>query len=275
MRFIKAKKGEDAGAVARRAHGAGARDDVRDAERGILDVNPALRKRKLDADELVLVPTAGQGSGRGGHGGKEAASALLEQTKERVEAFREVLEERFEKRGAAARADLDRLKGKDAARLARHTPALKNRVPAAMTRANRTVQRVDEMRTLHRDALEQVTKDLDSLLETFRDVAPGGVPLKAKPVAGRPVVEVPKFDHAAAAPRSGAAPAKPASAPAARAPAPSAPQGSAGGQRRTGSIADSIRAEAEAGEKKSRPAPGGRNPDAHTDRGKGGGPRKK
>jgi hypothetical protein len=165
MRFTRARKEEDMSGLARRILGTAAKADIREAERELMEVNPKLRERLLDEDTLVVVPGTVQGGGRGGHGGKEVAAALLSEAKRRVEDFREVLTQRLQGGQEEARRDLERLKGVDI----RNRPALKKRISAAADRASARAERIKELRGFHQEVLGRVEKDLDGLLDTFRE----------------------------------------------------------------------------------------------------------
>ena len=165
MRFTRAGKGEDLAGVARRHLGTAAKTDLREAERELMEVNPKLRERTLDEDTLVIVPGMAQGGGRGGHGGKDVAATLLAQAKQRLEDFREVLSQRLQKSQEETRRDLDLLKTIDI----RERPALKKRISAAAERVSVRTERIKDLGGFHQEVLGRVERDLDGLLDTFRE----------------------------------------------------------------------------------------------------------
>jgi hypothetical protein len=167
MKFATLQPGEDLAKLTKRLYPTRSRNVLKAAQEALLRANPHLSDPKTaPRGAPVVVPKIAEAEPAAAEVGadKDLVASLLEQARQELGDIRPALEARLQRQEETTKAALARAGTAELRRLAEKEPELKKRLDVITANARTQLEQIQSLRTLQKDAVTELEKDLDAFL---------------------------------------------------------------------------------------------------------------
>lgn len=185
MKTTTLRKGEGLSDLVNRLYASGV--DKKAAEKRLLEANPQLRRLDKGREGiLVLIPEVEGSQFKKGEGkSNPEVNEVLESLVGLLEAARVGFERSSQEQEEDLKASKQALNGKAFKEAVRRTPKLEEKLPGLKTRLKDRSKTIDEFQEAHRSILDDLDKDLRTLIEVVKLGPKPKVPVPARSAEGK------------------------------------------------------------------------------------------